>query len=180
MAIVKLTLELNRKNVILFSTVLILLLVLGASILYIYPRNIGVNYNGIKYQAKSTDSATSVNIKIEGNLRKKLFNKGSKFYGKIIIDNITFEYTEWPLYFDKRNVGLLEYREADNMKTFGQIITSNSFKTFTLEVFKTQNGGYSWNSGDGWLISAPANNRNEAVEISNVLLKKLHAETVIK
>jgi len=180
MALVKLTQKLNNKNAILFSTVFILLLVLAASILYIYPRNISVNYDGIKYQSGSTDNGTSVNIEIEGNLRKKLFNKGSKFYGKIIIDDKTFEYAEWPLYLDNKNVGLLEYREADNMKTFGQIITTNSFETFTLEVFKTQNGGYSWNSGDGWLISAPANNRNEAVEISNVLLKTLHAETVIK
>jgi len=180
MDIVKLTQKPNSKNIILFSTIFILLLVLGASILYIYPRNISVNYNGIKYQCGSTDNSTSVNIKIEGSLRKKLFGKSSKFYGKIIIDDINFEYTEWPLYLDKKNVGLLEYREADNMKTFGQVITSNSFKTFTLEVFKTQKGGYSWNSGDGWLISAPANNRNKAVEISNVLLKKLHPETVIK
>lgn len=42
-----------------------------------------------------------------------------------------------------------------------------------LVLFEKDNGGNSWDSTDGWLISVPCNNREEAVVISNVLIKRL-------
>jgi hypothetical protein len=172
--------KLNNKNIILFSTAFIILLGIGFCIIYTYPRNINCNYQGIKYQAGSTQSVKSVQIYVDGKLRKRLFNRGNEFSGKVIIDDIDFDYLVSSLKFDNKGLGLLEYHQSINMNLYGNMLISGMFKNITIQIFEKETGGNSWDSTDGWLISAPCNTREKAAVISNVLIKRLNKEVIIK
>jgi hypothetical protein len=172
--------KVNNKKIILFSVVFVMLLGIGFCIVYAYPRNINCSYDGIKYQAGSNENVESVKVYVEGKLRKRLFNKGNEFSGKVIMDDIHFDYLVSSLKFDNKGLGLLEYRQSSNMNLYGNMLISGMFKNITIQIFEKDNGGNSWDSTAGWLISAPCNNREEAVVVSNVLIKRLNKEAIIK
>lgn len=64
---------------------------------------------------------------------------------------------------------------------YGMIFIGGMFEKLTIEIDEPDgSGGYSWSGKNGWMISAPCNNRAEAVEVSNMLIQKLHKDLVIK
>ncbi|MDV3428979.1 MAG: hypothetical protein LIR50_18465, partial [Bacillota bacterium] len=130
----------------------------------------------VKYQAANQDTYENVKVNVEGKLRKKLFSGEAKFNGKIIVDGITLDYSNYPLTFTKKGSGVLDFIKDGSFNTYGSIIISNSFDNMTIMIDK--NG--EWSSEDGWLISAPCSNIKEAAAISNLLFKRSNPEINIK
>jgi hypothetical protein len=138
---------------------------------YNQPREIDQKFNGIKYQVGNPQSAEPINIEIKGKYEKELFVKGVHFDGTIKIGDKVFPLSP---------TGFIEYMILD-LESYGILYISDKFELLTIEVLEpTVNGGYSWSGQNGWLISAPSDNRKEAVEISNKLMQKLYKGLIIK
>mgnify|MGYP001788005456 CR=1 FL=1 len=138
---------------------------------YNRPINIDYKYNGIKYQAGNLQSEEPINIEIKGKYLRQLFVDNVEFYGVIKVGDKAFDYN--PVIFNRYGMGQFD--------PYGMMFISDKFEILTIEILEPdQNGGRSWSPQDGWLISAPCNNRVKAVEISNTLEKRLFKNLVIK
>lgn len=138
---------------------------------YTSPIDIQYKYNGIKYQAENLQIAQPINIEVKGKYVKELFNKNVEFDGTIKVGDKIFT---GPLGFNKYGMTSLELGNEH----YGMIFISDLFQNLTIEIHEAdQNGAYSWS---GWMVSAPCNERKEAVEISNILEQKLHRSLIIK
>lgn len=172
MRLIKLINEENRPLVIIMSIVAIsicLLIAIG------YPRDIHVKYNGIKYQAGNTASAEPITIEINGRFWYGFLGEEDKFEGQIKIGDLVLNYFNWQLHFDKYKSASLDLDDYMSLSTYGKIFMSNKFEKFTILVYEQVGyGEASWSSGDGWLISAPCNSRDEAVKLTNEMLPKHH------
>ncbi len=130
------------------------------------------------------DSNYSENIKMEinGYFSKGLL-KGDKFEGYISIgDN---ELSKINMRFDKFNRGLLFCFDENvgDYTSYGDMFSDQMMKEFTiciLEEDKQTKGGKTWSPIEGLMISAPASNRVEAIEISEKLMKDVFVNTVFK
>jgi hypothetical protein len=128
-------------------------------------------YNGIKYQAGHLQSAEPINIEVKGEYVKKLFVKEVEFYGTIKVGESVF--TCDPIGFNEYKMGELE---SDRM-----MYISGRFEKLTISILEpNQYGGYSFSYRNGWMISAPCTDREDAVKISNALVQRLHRGLVIE
>lgn len=158
---------------IIFTVIVCLYTLLYIS--YTRPRDIQYKYNGIKYQIGNLQSAEPINIEVKGKYVKGLFGKYVEFDGTIKVGNKIF--TCKPITFNKYKMSSLESSEGP----YGMIYIGDMFEKLTIEILEpNQNGGYSWSGENGWMISAPCNDRKEAVEISNKLIQKFYKNQVIK
>jgi hypothetical protein len=69
------------------------------------------------------------------------------------------------MYYDENRGGYTSY---------GDIYSNGMMEKFTICVFeedKQRKGGMTWTGKDGLMISAPASNRTEALEITSKLMK---------
>jgi hypothetical protein len=158
----------------------LVVLVCAFSIIYTWPRNIDKTYNGIKFNSGDPKIVEQVKINISGQYKKALFKREINFMGKITLGDKELDYTDWALVFNKYGMGILDHNESGNMQMYGNMFVSGVFKEISVEVFKKENNGASFNSGNGWFVSAPASDRKSAVEIANRLEQKLHRGIVIK
>ncbi|MCC5910934.1 MAG: hypothetical protein JJT76_10915 [Clostridiaceae bacterium] len=154
----------------LVSLVLIWSIVFLLVLMYIShtTQQISYDYQGIRYQAGSHEIVEPANVKVNGRYVTTLFGKPKKFNGTIVIDNHTFDYSTHPLKFNKSNFAFLYLN-----RHYGNLYISNNFQSLTVQVYEKNQQGGSWSSNGGWLISAPANNRKEAVKVSNKLFQKM-------
>lgn len=161
--------KINHKKAV--SIVILLLAVIY--IYQIFPRKFNKTYKGIKYRLGSSDYVEEVTVVVEGSYAKKFLLK-DKFSGTMTINN-NGELTNLYLNFDKYGMeGIL----ASNDKTFqfesyGIIHTEPYFEKFTIRILEDEEepGSKAWNSGDGLMLSAPADTREEALEISKNIMK---------
>lgn len=135
---------------------------------YNYGYEIYHNYKGIRYQSNNMDSDTPVNIIIDGIYKKKHGSKDYMFKGDIIIDGEPSHSSEQNEFvFNEYNMSSLE-----NKNFRGMFYISGMMQEITIKIFEPNNrGGFSFNYDDGWLISAPSNTREEAVDLSKRLIR---------
>ena len=64
-----------------------------------------------------------------------------------------------------------EYGYANFFTSFyGRMSMNKKFEKVTIQIYDQVPYGGGWSSENGWVISAPCSNRNEAVRLSNELL----------
>lgn len=141
---------------------------------YNYGYKITLNYNGIKYQSNNIDSSTPVKIVIDGVYKKKHGTEDYMFEGDIIIDEELCYENEFA--FNEYNMSSLENNSFKAM-----FFISDKMEEITIKILEP-NGrdGLSFSYDGGWLISAPSNTRDEAVDVSNRLIRQLHKDIIIK
>lgn len=149
---------------------LAVILLISFCAIYFYPRSILKEYSGILYKLDDTNYFQDVKISINGNISKSLF-KGDQFEGTIYVGDKKLPKIR--MRFDASGRANLYYFEESigEFRAYGDLISKDMKQEFTIIVFKKENGGSSWSSKDGYMISAPADSRNEALEISNKLLE---------
>ena len=139
---------------------------------YTSPIDIQHKYNGIKYQSGYLQSEEQINIEVRGKYVKDIFGKFVDFDGNINVGDKIFT---GPLRFNKYRMTSLE----SNGKFYGMMFINDMFQNLTIEILEpNQNGGHSWSGENGRMISAPCNDRKEAVKISNMLIQKLHTSSI--
>lgn len=161
-----------RIIAIIFTVILIVI------VFYTYPRQINKSLEGIVYRngSENNNYEEKVDIKINGTLRynllgNKVFKGAIKINGK---DTFKFSGEQLNIVFLPllgTNVGELHNFYSD-IFVYGFIYINGEFDQLTIQkIEKYSNGEVGWKVENGLMISAPATNRNEAVRISNEILK---------
>lgn len=163
--------------IILISITLFMIYVYRYNKEYNYGYKIYHNYEGIKYQSNKMDSAVPVNIIIDGIYKKKYGSKDYMFQGDIIINGEPSHSSgQNEFVFNEYNMSSLE-----NDSFRGMFYISGMMQEITIKIFEPNDmGGHSFSHGDGWLISAPSNNREEAVKLSIKLIGEGQANSLIR
>lgn len=156
------------------------LLVVGALIIiYFYPKQIHTELKGVSYQI-GADWEEAVTISIEGMLKRKL--GGSKtFVGTIDISGedipVPEQYREVTIKF-RNHSGLLLYayngRGFPKQYAYGSLFVNRDFSEVSILKYKEHEDrpeSKGWSGADGLMITAPAVDRQEALELSRSLSK---------
>jgi len=173
--------EWMKNHIKIISYALIILFIIFG-IIYFYPRKISGEYNAIMYRLGDSNYSENIKVSINGYLSKGLL-KGDNFEGNVTIgDN---KLSKINMRFDNFRRGLLScYVESiGDYTSYGDMYSDKMMKEFTicvLEEDKQRKGGKTWSGTDGLMISAPASNRAEALEISNKLMKDILSNFVLK
>lgn len=167
------------KGIILIAVTFIFI---WAYISYTKPiiTNIEYSYNGIKYQAGNLDYAEPISIIIKGVYTKERSSGDIIFKGDILVNGeMSVNGNDGDKYvFNNESSNHTIIRWGDFR---GDLFISDMFKEISIDILEPNNkGGYSFSYNNGWIISAPCNNRSEAVGISNKLIQKLVNDVVIK
>lgn len=160
----------NNKKLI-YYTIFIILLV--SSVIYFYPKKLSIEYSGIMYRLGDSNYSENIKVSVNGYLSKGLI-KGDKFQGILTIGDK--QLSKISIRFDNAGKGDLLYFDENtgDFTSYGQTYSSYMKEGLTISVFEQygqKEGMRRWSSKDGLMISAPANNRNEALDISNKLMK---------
>ncbi|WP_055666211.1 hypothetical protein [Desnuesiella massiliensis] len=150
--------------------------------LYLYPRKFNNSYNAIIYRLGDKSHSENIQINIEGWISNRFFRspsfKGTIFIGEKKLSDINMK-------FDKNNKADIFYFDeaSGEYRSYGFIVAKNIRKQFTVGISEAKNPDDSakhWSSKDGLMLSAPANNRDEALEISKNLMKPLINSSILK
>lgn len=156
-------------------------IIIIVSVFYIYyPRTINLDAQGLKYRlgAGSIGNEQLINLHINGKMYKSI--TGNKtFKGIIEFEDDGFpvpkEHRQLEINFQRTNVGIIKYHYNQDDKPvtfmFGSIYISKDFSKVTIAVLDHEEDSVSWTGEDGIMITSPASNRSEAIDISNELMK---------
>ncbi|MCL6458255.1 MAG: hypothetical protein K6T85_09645 [Gorillibacterium sp.] len=148
---------------------------------YIYSKPYTLQVQGIQCQLGEThqDYVEPVTITINGTVQKRL-NGSQIFKGMIEIEGEGLPHLEDQkkvlINIDKRGRGtIFDYyfdQDAPGPFSYDSIFIDDKFESLTILVKKeVKAGAYSWTSDDGIIIAAPAINREEAVALSEKLMR---------
>ncbi len=147
-------------------------LLIVLSIYSYYPRRIMNEYNGLMYRIGDSSYTENLIIIMDGYFSKG-FLKGDRFQGTITIGEKRLSKID--MRFDSINRGYLFSYEEGDYTGYGTMFISKRLEKLTIGVYDELNdkGEKTWTSRDGLMISAPALSREEAVQISNSLMKNM-------
>ncbi|MDF2801885.1 MAG: hypothetical protein K0S61_1788 [Anaerocolumna sp.] len=147
-------------------------LLITLSIIYFYPKRLNSEYSGVMYRIGDSKYSENIKILIDGYYSKGLL-KGDKFKGVITIGEKQF--TRLDMRFNSGRELLSFYNEEKgDYISYGDMFINNKLEEFSICILEEDGagkGGKSWSAKDGLMISAPVNSRDEAVKLSNSLLK---------
>jgi hypothetical protein len=134
------------------------------------------------YRLGSGSLVENIDINVNGYFSRGLF-KGDRFEGTINIGDK--ELQKLDMMFAKDKGGILFYYDetTGDYTSHGQIYFDNKREKIAITVFdqsRQDKSKKNWSSNNGLMISAPANNRAEALEISNELLKETLENKLLK
>lgn len=171
--------EMGKKGLIIFGISLLVLLEISFFVWYYSPKPINRTLEGVAYQlGEDNKSVEPVVIRVNGEFKRN-FDATKTFSGRIDIE----EDEEIPIPYEERELtirfrdyrGSFDYgRFISGSYLYGTIYINSDFTELTIAKYTphpedSNRGG--WNSGDGLMISAPASSREEALHISNELMK---------
>lgn len=151
----KAAIKLNR-----FLIIVLLLAAVGFALSAKETSQINIVTPGMKIQLGNSKGETSTTIKLQGTYTKSLVS-GAVFSGKITIDDA--EYICSKSKTSKESGAMVTQIKDGKTVAFGNLFFDEDFTQLALLL----NG---WNNENGIMIIAPANNRLEALDISNEIL----------
>lgn len=165
-----------KKYIYLITFLLVILF-----FVYFFPRKLNKVYYGVSYRLGSSEEFEDVKISIDGYLSKGLF-KGDKFEGSITVGEK--QLSKLDMRFDKRGSAVLFYYDdkTGDYTAYGTIFTSDMKKEFVITVLEKdeEEGQKLWSGKNGFMIAAPASNREEALDLSNKLMDEVLIDYELK
>jgi hypothetical protein len=153
--------------------VIIIFVVIG--LVYFVPQKINKEYSGIQYRIGNDSYEEQTDITVNGYITRGLI-QGDRFEGSIKIGEKELLKLDMRL-SDNDGALLLYYDEASgDYSSYGHMYMDSSRDKISISIFEPndqEKGKKSWSSKDGLIISAPAKNINEAIEITNELIRYL-------
>ncbi|WP_096153279.1 MULTISPECIES: hypothetical protein [Bacillus] len=143
---------------------------------YTYPKKINKTYEGIYFQFGSENSGfeEEITVEINGKYKKRIFG-GDIFTGSLKIGETFIPYEKlifgeiWGGAFMNRSTFSID---PENEISYGLFFANQDLSEISIAVHTwNQSSSSSWNGGDGFMISAPATNRQEALAITNRLFE---------
>lgn len=171
----------NKNNMKKLKIIILIasILIIGSYIGYTFPRSLNKEFNGIQFRIGESDKEylDIVKIKFDGAFSKN-FIFGNTFNGNIYINDS--QLGEYELKFDKFNRAILHSQQnkllGDNLEPTMLIIDSgfNSLIICISELVLSSHSSksYGWSIYDGLVIAAPAENRDEAANITSGFIAK--------
>lgn len=151
-----------------------------AGLVYTLPRDMELHYAGIEYRLGDVESASSVSVDIEGKIQKRFFNN-NRFRGDILLGEHHLFDMDVVLNPDGALL-MVRNTETGKLERVGVLYSTGDISQLTIAVlepavlFGQVSEERFWNRDSGLMISAPADSRQEAVNISNELLGNLLEE----
>jgi len=180
------------KRRIIISIIILLAAFTILLVMLYYPKDISINTEGIKYQLgnENRDTVKTIKIEINGKLYRSITGNKS-FVGTIYLEGegipVPIEHRGLNIKFGTELQGGINYFYYDELskpKTFtlGGIYINEDFSEFTIFTYDRSNGSTqgSWSADNGYMISAPAKDRDEALKISNELMKNILNGYILK
>lgn len=169
----------SKKGFIILGVSVLVLLEISFFVWYYFPRTIDRTFEGVVYQlGKENQWTIPATIHVHGKF-KRSFDGTKTFTGKIEIE----EDEESPVPFEKKELtvqmtdrkGFIRYMSSERQfQPYDDIYVNSDLTELTI-IKNTPHPDNPrigrWNGRDGWMISAPAKSREEALRISNDLMK---------
>ncbi len=171
----------NRRIVNLFLLILLLITIGFLASL----KRINKEFPAVKYRLGDEETFENITIKINGVYQRRLFFS-DVFKGSIYIEGYEFTGTTSAsinsvilsdIYFEKDGSGWYRYLKTDNGELqklmMGTIYMDDNFSRVALTVHddSVDSSVTGWSIENGLIIAAPAKTKEEAVKISNQLLR---------
>jgi hypothetical protein len=169
------------RRILLFGVLLAVVAALAFGVYRFYPREVDFEADGMKYRLGAVGAAEErpVRVIIKGKVWRN-WNGDRKFVGTVDLKG-----EEIPVPEDARDVtvnfnhgtnfGVVVYGWFPNgtarTRALGILHVSDDFSAVAIQFYEYEDNGGSWTSGDGLIIAAPASNREEAVALSNELMR---------
>lgn len=164
------------KEKVINTIVILVIIVVMAALIIPWPRGFVKDFNGVKYQLGPDNKTYSESVKISFNgiFKKSYFGLlDDRFIGYISIDGVDIkEDNEFNLSFGEEKNAILSQtyfvksEKAMTTSTYGRLYIDEGFEELTIELYSGEPGNKGFNSFDGFIISAPAKTREEALLIS--------------
>ncbi len=144
-----------------------------------YPRHISLSLKGVQYKLGSPrQGVTPVTLQLNGTLHPSIFGSRSfvgavNVLGSNLLDKIHGKTLD--IVFNQNLGGQIVHFNPNEQQfyVYGELYPNTKFTTFTIAVFQREKGGSGWSGASGLMISAPAQTRSQALQISNELMKAL-------
>lgn len=145
-----------------------------------YPKEVLINTQGIKYRLGNVEYEQSIHVLIKGKMYKS-FSGNRTFRGVIELEGeevpVPQSQRQLELHFYKEYQAVLIYPYFENGKIYhhlvGTLYLDRDFTKATIALLeKKDNQQGSWDGTNGLMVTAPASNRREAIEISNELMNE--------
>ena len=161
---------------IMFIIGMLVMLSLGYTAYRLYPRHVTLSLRGVQYQLHSLHHRRTVSLILKGTLHRSLFAKET-FDGIISVRGATISDRDngkpLTIVFNVASGGTIIYTHWNplSMYEYGSIFTNRDFNQFVILEFQPIGNGTGWNAQTGIVIAAPAHTPQQAVDLSNVLLR---------
>jgi hypothetical protein len=172
----------TKKKILIFILLALTALVLLLIALRFMPKQYNMTLEGVRYQlgAENMEYEQPAIMHINGTLQKSL--TGSRtFKGTINIEGETLpvpeDQREITVQFDANGQGIISYVYFDDGRpgvyAYGAIFINDDISKVSISAFgkDTHDNREGWTAADGFMITAPARDRTEALNIANVLMK---------
>ncbi|MGP4072711.1 hypothetical protein ACTWQB_09170 [Piscibacillus sp. B03] len=140
------------------------------TIWYTQPQQFDKTVEGVHFQLGNLEAEELVEVEIDGEITRTIAG-GALFEGKYTVEGTKIELPgeeNVEAYIDYRKsngqYGTFFYYDSD-IGSPGQIFIRDDFEQFVITRYQD----HSWSSEDGWIISAPAQGREEALDLAREL-----------
>ncbi|KAB8135731.1 hypothetical protein F9U64_10675 [Gracilibacillus oryzae] len=164
--------------------ILILLVCIVMVAFWFYtPKKINRTINGLAYQLGNEEKIERVEIIITGEQRYTLTGK-RRFFGTLDIKGeeipVPQNEREITLNFELGNYSPIYYFYSTRVNgdytpqihNYGTIYTNKDLSQLTIMKLKHEGDNGWWNGSEGLMVTAPAQTRKEAMELSDKLIKR--------
>jgi|GEM_PF-560747 len=181
----------RKKIISIVLSIWVLMIVISVVLLFL-PRTIHLDDVGVKYRLGEDNrgSEQTVHIKMDG--KRYLTTSGDYiFRGTIDIEGESFPIPEDQKSLEIRfhkGYGSMAYINFGNGKTgiflYGTLFVDRAFSKLTIAISEEHSSGEQnskrWSSEDGLMLSMPATNRSEAIQLSNELMETYLGGYILK
>lgn len=170
---------LNKRTLLVLAGAAVFLVIMFASI-QLLPKSYSVTLEGVKYRlgAENEASLEPVAIHMYGTMKRSLTGKGM-FKGTIDVVGeilpVPADKRKLKINFNRDHSGQIIYGYYEDgqpwVYSYGVIYVNNDLSKITIAVFdKDEAGGGGWTGADGLMITAPADDRTNALKVANELM----------
>ncbi|QHW33789.1 hypothetical protein GZH47_25315 [Paenibacillus rhizovicinus] len=175
-----------KQKIAIFLTIVVVILGVFA-IWYTTPKHYSRTINGVYYQLGTEGVIENIQVHIDGKLKKHLNGKRT-FRGVVDFEGskvprIPKDREKLQLIYNGHNFTTIfsgfrviddKGRIASDMLTYGLAYVDDKFSEFTINVMGDDN---QWNPTNGYRITAPAKNRQEAMKMSQELIDTFNEQS---
>lgn len=171
-----------RKRYIASAVAILLVIAIIAAAIYYIPKSVKLTVSGIQYRLgeENKQIVEPIEVNIDGRIGR-LWNGDRFFEGDISLPQLQLPIPDsaklMRISLGEDHSGTMTYHYVEDgspsLFSLGTVFFSKDFEALTILLLdRDESGGGSWNAQNGAMLSAPAANREQALILSNQLMKQ--------